>query len=204
MTSTTAITRTAMTSIALAMLMLSAACGGDDAATSGGRATAPDDVADTADETPPGSTDDGGTTTTPASPGGSLDACETLSEAELEAALEVALEPGRSVGSLPDGHICFYQFADSLSGGNVSITLVRGVTAQTYFDGWFEPGDPTEPADVGDQATVLVDDLQSNIIVLSGDALVAIDVVHAIPTALDGSGEPLIELGRRAVDRLST
>ncbi len=130
------------------------------------------------------------------------DPCRIVTKEEVEASAGFPLAAG-ILNPTPIGETCFYADQRSLGGGSVSVTLVKGVMARSVYDSERSQGSAEDVQGVGDQAFVVVGDVQSNILVLDGDVLLEVDLVHSSSRPSDAEvREKLLALAHTALSRL--
>jgi hypothetical protein len=128
-----------------------------------------------------------------------------VTKAEVEAAAGFSLAAGRPI-TTPVGETCFYeQQSPGIATGNASVSLVSGPTAQAYYESAQkeEPGAADVPG-LGDRAFVVSGEIQSNVLVMQGDVLFAVDIVHGTGTRVGEADDrqKLLTLARTALGRL--
>lgn len=188
----------------LTLVVLLAACG-DDNPNGAPSSTGPPAGPTTSTSTPvgPTTTVDTDSTTTSLGSASTSDPCGLFNKAELEEAVGFTLSAGMFTDLTAqgiDGSTCFFQ-ADNANTANVSVTIVAGSQAVVLFK--YDLPEGGEDLDgIGDRAYLALGDFQSNLHVLKGDALVAVDIVHGSPVRPEDIDERLADLAGIAAGRL--
>ena len=132
------------------------------------------------------------------------DPCRLFSKQELETAAGFTLDNG-ALQRIPVGDVCFFsQQGSGIISGNVSVTLLRSSTARAMFETILkERNVGTEVPAIGDRTFVNVTEIQGNILLLKGNTVLAVDIVHSGGRGSEAQvRERLLTLARLAASRL--